>query len=67
LTLEFQNAAILRVSSSQYFEEGGFTGPILAQQRMNFAGIHRERDLLQGSHAQEALADVSRLEERHLV
>jgi hypothetical protein len=34
---------------------------------MNFAGIHRERDLLQGSHAQEALADVSSLEERHMV
>jgi hypothetical protein len=54
------------VSSGQYFEQGGFTGPILAQQCMNFARIHRERDLLEGSYAQEAFADVSRLKERHM-
>ena len=46
------------------FDEGGFAGTVLSDQAVNFAGIYRPVDSVEGDCAAETLADIFELEKR---
>src|SRR6516162_5730415 len=57
------HAAIAREDARKNLDERAFARAILAHQRMNLAGAHREIDALQGFHTRKAFGQVADFEE----
>jgi hypothetical protein len=62
--LEQDFAGVAAVVAGQDLDQGGFTGAILADQGMDFAGLHLERGLDQRRNAGEALVDAPHREQQ---
>ncbi len=56
-------ARVLRVDASQHLHQRGFARPVLAHQRMNFAGHQFESAMVERAHAGERLADIAHRDE----
>ena len=59
LTVEDDLAAlVLGVNAHQNFHQGGFTGTVLAHQRVNLARLHLKLHMIKRLYARERLADI---------
>jgi len=57
-------AAVRLVNAGHDLDEGGFSGPVFAEQRVHLAGIEREGDIIQRLGRVEPLGKPANLEHR---
>jgi hypothetical protein len=63
LAVHQQRAGVGLVNAREQLDEGGLAGAVVAQEAVDLAGAHAQRDVLQGDHATEVLRDAARLED----
>src|SRR5207248_8364788 len=55
---------VLAIRAAENLHQGGFAGPILAEQHVDVASLERQIDAIEGDHTRERLADAPHLEHR---
>ncbi len=61
-----QFAGVGAVGAAQHLHQGRFSGAVLAEQHVNFAGAKRERHVVERLHAGELLGNAAQLEQRNV-
>ena len=61
---KFDHAIRGRLKTTEYFQQGGFAGTILAHQGVDSAFLAREGDILQRLHAGKLFADATKFQIR---
>ena len=62
--IDEEGARISDRDAGQDVDERALAGPVLANERPDFSGVHREVDTIHGDSRAETLSDVARLESR---
>jgi hypothetical protein len=66
LAVEQHLAAIAPVNAGEHLDERGFSGSVLAHERMHLAAARREVNAGQRFHARERFGNATRLEQQAL-